>query len=235
MAEKEKAVEKEDDPQETNAVSLRISKFWPDRPALWFALLEGQFALRGITQDATCYGHVLEQLDAKTAAEVEDILINPPENGKFEKLKQELIARFSHSKEKRIRKLLEHEEIGDRIPSQFLRHLKTLAEADVPEDLLKTIWKNRLPTSVQTVLATQDDATLDKMATLADKVSEISPPGRGGTVAECTDMDRLVKQIAALVTENLRREYRPPGRSRSRGRNLPRGRSSSRKRDEQRG
>jgi hypothetical protein len=32
-----------------------------------------------------------------------------------------------------------HEEMGDRKPSQFLRHLKSLAP-EVPDDFLRSIW-----------------------------------------------------------------------------------------------
>jgi len=38
-----------------NRVAIKIPPFWADEPELWFAQLEGQFALGGITQDATKY------------------------------------------------------------------------------------------------------------------------------------------------------------------------------------
>jgi hypothetical protein len=41
-----------------NRVGIRVPPFWPEKPAVWFAQLEGQFALPNITQDATkfyCY------------------------------------------------------------------------------------------------------------------------------------------------------------------------------------
>jgi hypothetical protein len=44
--------------------------------------------------------------------------------------------------------------MGDRQPSQFLRHLRGLAP-DVPEDFLYTIWSSRLPLNIQTILAGQ--------------------------------------------------------------------------------
>jgi hypothetical protein len=48
-----------------------------------------------------------------------------------------------------------HEETGDRRPTQFLRHLRTLADPSVPADFLRTLWTNRLPPIIQAIIATQ--------------------------------------------------------------------------------
>jgi hypothetical protein len=59
------------------SVGIRTPPFWPEKPDVWFAQLEGQFVLARITQDATKFYHVIAQLDKKYAAEVEDIITNP--------------------------------------------------------------------------------------------------------------------------------------------------------------
>ncbi|XP_076390585.1 uncharacterized protein LOC143265000 [Megachile rotundata] len=157
------------------------------------------------------------QLDAKTAEEIEDILLNPSPEWKYEKLRTELISRLSTSKKRRIQRLLEHEEMGDRTPSQFLRHLRTLAGSDVPEELLKMLWASRLPTTIQSVLAAQDGMEMEKLAALADKIGEITPHSRAPSlaVASISDVDQLVKQIAAMVTAELQKQD-SRGHSRSR-------------------
>jgi hypothetical protein len=60
-----------------NCVGIRVSPFWPKKPAVWFVQLEGQFALSSITQDATKFYYVISHLENKCAAEVEDIITNP--------------------------------------------------------------------------------------------------------------------------------------------------------------
>jgi hypothetical protein len=60
-----------------NRVGIRLPPFWPEKPAVWFAQLEGQFALSNITQDATKFYYVISLLDNKYAAEVEDVITNP--------------------------------------------------------------------------------------------------------------------------------------------------------------
>jgi hypothetical protein len=66
-----------------------------------------------------------------------------------ETLKSELVRQLSTSREQRVRQLLMHEEMGDHKPSQFLRHLKSLAP-EVPGDFLR-----RLPPHIQAIFAGQ--------------------------------------------------------------------------------
>ena len=47
-------------------VGIRVPPFWPEKPAVWFAQFEGQFALSNITQDSTKFYYVISQLENKT-------------------------------------------------------------------------------------------------------------------------------------------------------------------------
>lgn len=97
--------------------------------------------------------------------EVKDIITNPPTTNKYLRLKSELIRRLSASQEKRIQQLLNDEELDDRKPSQFLRHLQNLAGTSGASDFVKTLWTNRLPVNIQTVIASQiSDLTVEKLA-----------------------------------------------------------------------
>jgi len=90
---------------------------------------------------------------------VEDIINSPPEQEPYDRLKAQLVRRMSTSRQQRVRQLLSHEEMGDRKPSKFLRHLKSLAP-DVPDDFLRTIWASRLPPYVQAIFAGQNEGSL---------------------------------------------------------------------------
>lgn len=157
-------------------VGVKVPPFWADEPELWFAQLEGQFTLSNITQDATRYFYVLAHLDPCYATHVKDVIRSPPSDGKYLKLKEELIKRLSESNEKKLKQLFMHEEMGDRRPSQFLRHLRDLAGPSVADDILRTLWTGRLPTALQTVVALQSKLPLDDIAELADRVHEIAAP-----------------------------------------------------------
>lgn len=230
-------------------IAVRVPPFWPADPELWFAQVENQFALAGVTADDTKFHYVAGHLDAKYASEVRDVLTKPPSNGKYDKLKSELIIRLSASQDQKTRQLLEHEEIGDRKPTQFLRHLRNLAGTVVPDTVLKPLWLSRLPSSTQAILATQQKADLDELAVLADAVLEAAPrPLVAETSFPPTSslesmMERLTIMMTAKLGEmanTLRQEMaaisedRPRSRSsHSRSSTQPRSRSRSSSRHEE--
>ena len=119
---------------------------------LWFHQLEAQFISAGITQDSTKYGYVIANLDQKYVEEIEDILEEPPTERKYERVKTALIKRLSDSISRQIRKILEWEELDDRTPSRFLRHLRGMAGKTVPEEIIKELWLSRLPMDPQKTL-----------------------------------------------------------------------------------
>ena len=63
---------------EVAGISVKIPPFWAEQPALWFAQVEAQFLVAGITQDATKFGHVVGKLEGRYAIEVADIITDPP-------------------------------------------------------------------------------------------------------------------------------------------------------------
>lgn len=193
---------------ETCRVGVRPPPFWPEEPALWFAQMEGQFVLSNVTADATKFYQVVAQLDHRYAKEVKEIITNPPAINKYETLKKELINRLSASRQLRLNQLLRNEELGDRKPSQFLRHLRDLAGSDVTDEFLKTIWTGRLPTNIQTVVASQSELKLESLADIADKVYEIAPMGLPQVASTSTathspyvtsaQFDEMARQISEL-------------------------------------
>lgn len=205
--------------------TMKIPPFWPEKPALWFAQLEGQFVLNHITQDTTKYYYVSANLDSRYASEVEDILLNPPATDKYDKIKGELIKRLSASREQQIKRLLEHEEIGDRTPSQFLRRLKTLAGTEIPTDFLRTLWVGRLPNNMQAILATQAaTADLDTVANLADKIAEITPKQLASTSASenplIYQLSEHINSLSLQVQELMRGRSQHRSRSNSQSRSI---------------
>jgi hypothetical protein len=131
-------------PAEISRVAMRIPPFWAERLAVWFAQAEAQFSLAAISSERTKFFHVNSQLDHRYAAEVKDIIISLPEQDSYTKLRAELMRQLTHSRGQRICQLLTVEEMGNRKPSQFPRHLRSHAP-DVSEDFLSTIRSSQLP------------------------------------------------------------------------------------------
>jgi hypothetical protein len=221
-------------------VGVRVPPFWPEEPEIWFSQIEGQFMIAGITNDLTKFHYVISQLDRQFSKEVKDIITNPPATDKYPKLKSELISRLSDTNERQIQQLLHHEELGDRKPSQFLRHLQGLAAKRITDDVLRMMWTNRLPASIQTVLAAHPSASLDILADLADRIQDIGPrcacsshvastSYSSGPDQPRSSMDAMAREIAELrkQVQSLRTQDHGSGRSRSRNRNRSRRQSRS--------
>lgn len=238
-------------------VAVRIPEFCPGDPEMWFSMVERSFDASGVTTEKTKFGYVLGALNTRYAAEVRDIIMNPPDSEPYQKLKTELIRRLSSSQEQKTRRLLELEEIGDRKPSQFLRHLRDLAGTTVADSVLRTLWLGRLPTNIQVILATQRDTDLDKVAELADAIAEtltprshvaetenynVPPPRDAAPTSLDQSLETLLnlkmaqlavslRQEISAIRQEFRAEERPPRRGwqrRPRSFSRHRRRSSSR-------
>ncbi|XP_025271368.1 uncharacterized protein LOC112639983 [Camponotus floridanus] len=216
------------DNQQIGRLAIKAPPFWPEEPELWFAQLEGQFTLGGITQDATKYLYVIAHIKTKYARDVRDIITQPPEAGKYETIKKALIQRLTITQEQRTRQLLEHEELGDRKPSQFLRHLRTLAGSNILEHLLRTLWIGRLPSQMQIILTTRSEDRLEEVAEQADRIAEVTNRSIAATTNSTTEKQTLEEQIKKLTEQVAKLSRRQFNRSRSRSRNWsPRRRSQS--------
>lgn len=165
-------------------VGVRIPPLWASDPEMWFAQIENQFALAKVTSDETKFHYVAGNMDSRYAAEVRDILTNPPATNKCVFFKTELIRRLSSSQEQKTRRLLKHEEIGDRKPSQFLRQVRGIAGTVVSDSVLRTLWIGRLSPNMQAILMTQMDAELDKVAEIADAIADSTPKNQVAQVSE---------------------------------------------------
>lgn len=209
-------------------VSFKIPPFWRTNPGLWFAQVEAQFATSNIASDATKYNTVVAAIESSVLSQVSDIILGPPEHQTYDQLKKRLISTFTDSEQQRLRKLLSEVTLDDKKPSQLLREMRELAGQAVPEDLLKTLWTQRLSLQTKAILSA-NEGTLSALATLADKIQEVTTSSNISEVAASsnTSNERLERQIAEL-TKQVASLLSNRGRSSDRWRSKSRGRSGSR-------
>ncbi|GBM04010.1 Transposon Ty3-I Gag-Pol polyprotein [Araneus ventricosus] len=159
--------------------AVQIPVYNRSNPALWFIMCESTFKLavpKPITESVTKFNYVVSHLPPEVASLVRDILMNPYATDPYTHLKTELINRSGESSQQEIRQLLSGEELGTRKPSELLRNMKRRAETlKVPETFMLELFLQRLPTSVQTILAAVTDLTLDKAAEISDRILKVTP------------------------------------------------------------
>lgn len=87
-----------------------------------------------------------------------------------------------------MRTLLGKMELGDKKPSILLREMRTLADTNILDSLLRTLWLQILPARIQEILVVLDGVNLEKLAVCADKATECARITTVATVSH-TDLD----------------------------------------------
>ena len=101
-------------------VAKHLPPFWPVNPRIWFVQVEAQSSRRGITLSRMKYEEVVCALSMEYATEIQDFLLDPPEDHLYEKFKEQLILRIAAWESQKLRQLLTTEELGVRKPSRLL-------------------------------------------------------------------------------------------------------------------
>lgn len=158
---------------ELSRVALKAPPFWETNPELWFIQLESQFKLSGITVDDTKFHVVVAALDSKILSSVSDIIRAPPAEKKYDILKKRILDHFSQSESSKLRLLLQELMLGDKRPSQLLQEMRNLSNGKIGDDVLKSLWLQRLPIAIQQILSVSQ-SNLDDLSLIADKVNEVS-------------------------------------------------------------
>ncbi|CAH2090992.1 unnamed protein product [Euphydryas editha] len=193
---------------DTNKINFKVPQFAPEDPELWFALIESQFESYSVTDDLIKFATVINNLDIAHAKSVKDIIMNPPVTNRYDKIKNEILRRLSASRELKVKQLLSQEKLGDRKPSQFLRHLQDLAGTSATEDLITQIWSNQLPINLQTVLISQPSHSLEQLADLADRVHELTISAQPCQHSEIAELKQMVERLALRLEEHTQGRHR---------------------------
>lgn len=117
-------------------VSVKVPPFWPDHAEIWLAQVESQFAVSGITQDASKFHTVVAAIDSNVVTQISDAVLNPPPDDKYGHLKKCILERYCESEQKKTQKLLSEIDLGDKRPTQLLNELSSLAKDKVTRDFL---------------------------------------------------------------------------------------------------
>ncbi|XP_014205401.1 uncharacterized protein LOC106637208 [Copidosoma floridanum] len=219
-------------------VSKHVSAppYCKENPRFWFAQLEALFDLNRITSDSNKYKYVILSLDPSSSNFVSDIVAQPPETDKYQKIKQRILDTFTESDESKLRKLLSREHIIDEKPTHLLQRLKQLSAGQCNEAVLRAIFLDYLPKSVRSHLVVNENQEITQLAQQADKIVEILKPTKSeicavetrhashsetNTHAEIAELKQLINTLAQEVKRlsgQGQRNSRDRTRSRSRHR-----------------
>nr|XP_037275206.1 uncharacterized protein LOC119167784 [Rhipicephalus microplus] len=217
----------------TNSSELKLPHFWPKNPRVWFSQIEARFELRRITSQQSKYLHVVSALPPDIADAVDGVLASTPSEKPYEELKSTVLKRLEVSEQSRLQQLPSHEELGDQRLSQLLHRMHQLLGQQASEErhnsLLRELFLQRLPQSTRMILSGSDAVTLERLAQLADPITDCTEPPKMSITAtgrpEHADrlgrledrVDRLAAAVENLALSNKHRRawHRSPSRARS--------------------
>ena len=161
-----------EDPAEAavQAVAVKLPPFWPEQPRVWFAQVEAQFDIRGITADTTRYHYVVAALDQGTAARVLDILESPPAADKYKTLKDRLLDSYALTEYERATRLLHIQGLGDAKPSCLMDRMLSLLGTHRPCFLFRQIFLEQMPEHIRGPLIQSNINDERELAKVADRL-----------------------------------------------------------------
>lgn len=202
------------------SLALKVPPFWRDKPRLWFISFEAttDHLKKNQTERARM---VIAQLDKEDIEEISDLLHDPPATNQYQILKERLISIYEESESKQVQRLLSYTELGDQKPSQLLRRMCDLARKKIPDNTLKIMWMNLLPTHIRSMLivseACNSQAALSELAALADRMVETSQevatvskkPSTTPTDTQflLDEVKKLSLEVAAIRSTQENRQY----------------------------
>lgn len=214
-----------DFPPSIARVAVKAPPFWRANPEIWFRQMESQFVLAGVMTETTKFHHVVSALQPEELAIVGDLLLNPPAENPYTAIRNRLCIQYADTEEERLRDLISGMQLGDKKPSRLLLEMKSKAGRRVSDELLKSLFLQRLPAHVQQILAISNDE-LEKLAEMADGILSVAG---SAAIQEVKTEDNTLRQMLAEISTRLSRlETRPSTPSRDSSRRGSRRRSSSR-------
>lgn len=159
-------------------VAIKLPTFWPSNPQAWFAQAEAQFEIKGIVTDSTKYYYIVSALDSDTATRALSILKSPPQNNKYQAIKDFLISAFDLSESERAAALFSLNGLGDSKPTQLMDNMLALLGDHEPCFLFKHLFLQQLPGYIRTALATTTLTDYRQLAMEADKYYITAQPAR---------------------------------------------------------
>ncbi|CAB0043223.1 unnamed protein product [Trichogramma brassicae] len=163
------------EPQVNAVGNCKLPAFWRGNPELYFFQVESLFHIHHVNSDATRYHMVVAMLDPDSITEVSDIIRVPPQEDKYNTLKQTLLRRLTDPPDVQLHQLLTGVELGDKRPSQLLLHMRTLAGSRVSDEILKVRWLDLLPEQTRRLLLLIKNQSLDELAAVADEAHAMGP------------------------------------------------------------
>jgi hypothetical protein len=189
--------EREERQQHVTQPTVKLSPFWPQAPALWFAQVQCSFTVKKIEAQFDRYCHVVAALPHESLRLVADLVESPPTETPYDDIKTRLVASHQLSDFQKAERLFLMPPLGIRKPSEMMAAmLETCPRGEEKTNLFACIFLQRLPREIRVLLARVDHKDPKELAKQADELwalQDTNDGGGGGGVAaiqqDCAEGD----------------------------------------------
>jgi hypothetical protein len=156
---------------------IKFPPFWPEDPASWFRLAEGQFALRNVFDPVTRYYHMLAALSVDSVRLVRHVLHDDTGPESYNRLRASLLASHSLSNYQKMERMMRLPPLGDRKPSVMLAEMLEYCPAgESTTAVFAFLFLQRLPREIRVLLSEDDPANMRAIAEKADRLIAMHVP-----------------------------------------------------------
>jgi len=154
-----------------NRVSIKPPQFDPHRPTAYFAILEAQFKLAGISVEETQFYHCLSSLPTEVVSSLPEETLTDPV---YSKLKSVLLKSHEASLPEKFAQLVSNTTMTGR-PTVYMKQIRGIArDLKIGDEIIRHRFVSALPEKIQPVVAAQKSTPLDELAVLADDLINLA-------------------------------------------------------------
>jgi hypothetical protein len=206
---------------------IKLPSFWPEDPASWFRLAEGQFALRNVADPVTRYYHVLAALSVDSVRLVRHVLHDDTGPESFTRLRASLLASHSLSNYQKMERMMRLPPLGDRKPSVMLAEMLEFCPAgEATMAVFAFLFLQRLPREIRVLLSEDDPVDMRAIAEKADRLIAMHVPQSHDScaavaaedIAEDSDVVAALQGARSRKDKGHRRPQQPPPQQKALGR-----------------
>jgi hypothetical protein len=191
---------------------IKLPQFWPEDPASWFWLAEGQFALRNVVDPVTRYYHVLAALSVDSVRFVRHVLHDDTGPESYKRLRASLLASHSLSNYQKMERMMRLPPLGDCKPSVMLAEMLEFCPAgESTTAVVAFLYLQRLPWEIRVLLSEDNPANMRAIAEKADRLIAMHVPPSHDACAAVTAEDSCDEAgvVAALQGAQSRKDKGP--------------------------
>lgn len=207
--------------EEINAATCRTRTppFLEGNVSLWFLQLTSFFTSERLTSQNTRFHCAVGALPQSALIHVAGIIQNPG-NEPYTRLVNTLTRIYGESTSARLQRVLTETSPTDERPSAILSRLTYEIGDTTPSAIIKSLWIRRLPHETQLALAASTNQDLERLAEIADRLSDIaSSPRQVDAVTSQITLQSLqdqIRQLSDRLNNNRRDRSASTDRSRTR-------------------